>query len=95
MTFLLKYKNKIPLSTYKIQEEIENEVNKVIKDQFYREAVYYEFEDGIKLFLGSDVRNKTEIFNKIKEYKKFGTYSEENEEGSDKEEEEREEINEN
>jgi len=95
LMFLLNYKNRIPLSTEKIQEEIENEANKIIKDQFYQEAVYYEFEDGIELLLGSDVRDKIPIYNKIKEYKKQGTYSEEeyDDEGEEEEEGEREEGN--
>ncbi|OUM63277.1 hypothetical protein PIROE2DRAFT_10245 [Piromyces sp. E2] len=92
LMFLLNYKNQIPLSTKTIQEEIENEANRIIKDKFYQEAVYYEFEEGIELLLGSDVRDKTEVFNKIKEYKKQGTYTEEEYEEEEEEEVREEEV---
>ncbi|ORX77877.1 hypothetical protein BCR32DRAFT_295345 [Anaeromyces robustus] len=81
--YLLVYKNKEPLSTQVIHEKIEKETNIIIKDDFYKDAVYYEYNEALEMLLKYDPRDKTELQTKIEEYKKLGSYIDEEEDSED------------
>ncbi|KAG4091623.1 hypothetical protein H8356DRAFT_1430277 [Neocallimastix lanati (nom. inval.)] len=85
LKFLLSYKNKEALTTKEIQEKIDKVTTLIIKDKFYEEAVYYEFNEALEILLKNDPRNKTEILIKIEKYKSQGSYHDDEEEDEDEE----------
>ncbi|KAG4087041.1 hypothetical protein H8356DRAFT_1433943 [Neocallimastix lanati (nom. inval.)] len=68
------FKNKNSLSTKHLQELLINEHKIVIKDEWYKDACYYENNNALKVLLKYDIRNKDELLKKIESYKKLDTY---------------------
>ncbi|OUM63278.1 hypothetical protein PIROE2DRAFT_10246 [Piromyces sp. E2] len=81
-TFILKlltiYKNKRSLTTPELRSIISSSNNRVtVRDNYYKEAIYYGADFLIEILLKYDKREHTILVKKINEFKKIETLTEE------------------